>query len=79
MDKSQADVYLDCKGLSCPMPVLKTKKALDSMAPGQTLFVEATDKGSKADISAMLKRTGNELLESDDKEDVYRFLIKKLK
>jgi tRNA 2-thiouridine synthesizing protein A len=79
MDKSQADVYLDCKGLSCPMPVLKTKKALDSMAPGQTLFLEATDKGSNADISAMLKRTGNELLESDEKEHVYRFLIKKLK
>jgi len=79
MDKSHADVYLDCKGLSCPMPVLKTKKTLDSMTQGQTLFVEATDKGSKADISAMLKRTGNELLESDEEEHIYRFLIKKTK
>jgi tRNA 2-thiouridine synthesizing protein A len=61
------------------MPVLKTKKALDSMAPGQTLFVEATDKGSNADISALLKRTGNELLESDEEEHIYRFLIKKSK
>ncbi len=79
MDKSDADVYLDCKGLNCPMPVLKTKKALDSMTQGQTLFVETTDKGSKADISAMLKRTGNELLESDEEEHIYRFLIKKTK
>ena len=51
MDKSQANVSIDLKGLNCPMPVLKTKKALDSMQPGQVLFVEATDKGSKADIS----------------------------
>jgi len=79
MDKSHADVYLDCKGLSCPMPVLKTKKALDSMTSGQTLFVEATDEGSKVDISVMLKRTGNELLETDEEEHVYRFLIRKSK
>jgi tRNA 2-thiouridine synthesizing protein A len=79
MDKSQADVYLDCKGLSCPMPVLKTKKALDSMAKGQTLLIETTDKGSKADISAMLKRTFNELLQSEEKDNIYQFLIRKLK
>ncbi len=77
MDKSQANVTIDLKGLSCPMPVLKTKKALDSMQPGQVLFVEATDKGSKADIQAMLKRTGNELLGMDEKENVFTFLIKK--
>lgn len=77
MDKSQANVSIDLKGLSCPMPVLKTKKALDSMQPGQVLFVEATDKGSKADIQAMLKRTGNELLGMDEKENIFTFLIKK--
>jgi tRNA 2-thiouridine synthesizing protein A len=79
MDKSQADVYLDCRGLSCPMPVLKTKKALDSMTKGQTLLVETTDQGSKADISAVLKRTSNELLQTEEKDNVYQFLIKKLK
>ncbi|HXX57924.1 MAG TPA: sulfurtransferase TusA family protein [Thermodesulfovibrionales bacterium] len=78
MDKSQANVSIDLKGLNCPMPVLKTKKALDSMQPGQVLFVEATDKGSKADIQAMLKRTGNELLEMDEKENILTFFIKKL-
>ena len=79
MDKTKANVSIDLKGLSCPMPVLKTKKALDSMTSGQILFVEATDKGSKADIPAMLNRTGNELLESEDKGEVFSFLIKKVK
>lgn len=77
MNKSQANLSIDLKGLSCPMPVLKAKKALDSMSPGQILFIEATDKGSKADIPAMLKRTGNELLETDEKDNIFSFLIKK--
>ncbi|MCL5024559.1 MAG: sulfurtransferase TusA family protein [Nitrospirae bacterium] len=77
MEKSEANVTLDLKGLSCPMPVVKTKKALDGMQAGQILFVEATDKGSKADIPAMLKRTGNELIEIEDKGAVYAFFIKK--
>jgi tRNA 2-thiouridine synthesizing protein A len=79
MDKSKADVTLDLKGLSCPMPVLKAKKALDSMTTGQVIFIEATDKGSKADIPAMLKRTGNELLETEEKDNVFAFLVKKVK
>jgi tRNA 2-thiouridine synthesizing protein A len=79
MDKSQADVYLDCRGLSCPMPVLKTKKVLDAMTKGQTLLVETTDQGSKADISAVLKRTSNELLQTEEQDNVYQFLIRKLK
>jgi len=77
MDKAQAQVTLDLKGLSCPMPVVKTKKALDSMQAGQVLFVEVTDKGSKADIPAMLKRTGNELLGVEEKDNVFNFLIRK--
>jgi len=77
MDKSQANVTLDLKGLSCPMPVVKTKKALDSMQAEQVLYVEITDKGSKADIPAMLKRTGNELLSVEEKDNVFLFLIKK--
>lgn len=79
MDKSKANVSVDLKGLACPMPVLKTKKALDSMEPGQVLFVEVTDKGSKVDIPAMLKRTGNELIGMDEKDNVFTFLIKKVK
>jgi len=63
MSDIKPDVTLDCKGLNCHMPLIKTKKALDSMEIGQILFVEATDVGTKADIPALLKRTGNELLE----------------
>lgn len=77
MNKSEANVFLDCKGLSCPMPVVKIKKALDSLERGQVLLAEVTDKGSKADIPAMLKRTGNELLAVNEKENVFTFLIKK--
>ncbi len=79
MDKSEANVFLDCKGLSCPMPVVKIKKALDSLESGQVLLVEVTDKGSKADIPAMLKRTGNELLSAEEKDNIFSFLIKKIK
>lgn len=79
MNKSEANVFLDCKGLNCPMPVVKTKKALDSMESGQVLLVELTDKGAKSDIPAMLRRTGNELLNTDEKENVFFFLIKKIK
>ncbi|MDP3260951.1 MAG: sulfurtransferase TusA family protein, partial [Thermodesulfovibrionales bacterium] len=63
----------------CPMPVVKTKKALDSMESGQVLLVELTDKGAKSDIPAMLRRTGNELLSAEEKENVFFFLIKKIK
>lgn len=77
MDKTQASVQLDCKGLNCPMPVLKTKKAIDSMQPGQVLYVEATDKGAKSDITAMLNRTGHELLGIEEKDNLFLFLIRK--
>ena len=77
MNKSEANVFLDCKGLNCPMPVVKIKKALDSLESGQVILVEVTDKGSKADIPAMLKRTGNELLAVNEKENVFTFLIRK--
>ncbi len=79
MNKSEANVFLDCKGLNCPIPVVKIKKALDSMESGQVLFAEVTDKGSKADIPALLKRTGNELLGTEEKENIFFFLIKKIK
>ena len=67
----------DLKGLNCPMPVLKTKKALETLAPGQVLRVDLTDLGSKKDIPAMLKRTGNELIEMKEDGGVITFFIKK--
>ncbi len=77
MDRTDANVFIDCKGLNCPMPVVKIKKALDMMQSGQTLLVEVTDEGSKTDIPAMLKRTGHELLDVNKKGKVFVFLIKK--
>jgi len=72
------DATLNCKGMNCPMPIIKTKKAIEGLTIGQVLLVEATDAGSKSDIPALLKRTGNELIEMKESEGVISFLIKKL-
>ena len=57
------DKELDARGLNCPLPILKAKKALSEMQSGQTLRVAATDAGSVRDFQAFAKQTGNELLE----------------
>jgi tRNA 2-thiouridine synthesizing protein A len=57
------DVELDTRGLNCPLPILKAKKALSGMESGQTLRVVATDSGSVRDFQAFARQTGNELLE----------------
>jgi tRNA 2-thiouridine synthesizing protein A len=57
------DKELDTRGLNCPLPILKAKKALAEMLSGQTLRVVATDAGSVRDFVAFAKQTGNELLE----------------
>jgi TusA-related sulfurtransferase len=59
----QADKELDARGLNCPLPILKAKKALADMVSGQTLRVISTDSGSVRDFQAFAKQTGNELLE----------------
>ncbi len=67
---------LDTSGLNCPLPILKTKKALKSMGAGETLELLATDPGSVADIAAFCNQTGNELVESGEDSGTYRFIIK---
>ncbi|NIC41513.1 sulfurtransferase TusA family protein [Aquabacterium sp. A08] len=59
------DRELDARGLNCPLPILKAKKALAEMTSGQTLKVIATDSGSVRDFQAFAKQTGNELVEQD--------------
>jgi tRNA 2-thiouridine synthesizing protein A len=59
----QADKELDARGLNCPLPILKAKKALADMHSGQTLCVISTDTGSVRDFQAFAKQTGNELIE----------------
>ena len=58
-----ADKTLDTKGLNCPLPILKAKKALNGMQSGQTLRVVSTDQGSVRDFQAFARQTGNELIE----------------
>lgn len=77
MAECKADMVLDVKGLTCPMPVLKTKKAIDGMVLGQTIEVIATDPASRADIPALLGRLGHELLRSKEEDGVFSFLIRK--
>lgn len=73
----KADQVLDAKGLSCPLPILKTKKAVEAMSKGQILKVETTDPGSKNDMSSWAKRTGNEILSVEESSGVFTFYIKK--
>lgn len=68
---------LDTKGLNCPLPILKAKKALKDVPAGGTLEVLATDPGSVADFAAFCRSTGNELIESTEASGTYRFLIKR--
>lgn len=68
---------LDARGLNCPLPILKTKKALKYVAVGETLKVLATDPGSAKDFESFCRTTGNELLESVEDSGTYSFLIKK--
>mgnify|MGYP003572289020 CR=1 FL=1 len=72
-----ADHVLDAKGLNCPLPILKTKKALKDIASGETLQILSTDPGSVADFQAFSRTTGNELMEHDEVDGVYRFVIRK--
>jgi tRNA 2-thiouridine synthesizing protein A len=71
-----AEHLLDAKGLNCPLPILKAKKALKDVPTGEVLQVLSTDPGSVADFEAFCRATGNELLESKTEEGVYTFLIK---
>ena len=71
------DVELDVKGLNCPLPILRTKKALSTMTSGQTIRVQATDPGSVADFAAFARHTGNTLLEQREADGVFEFVLQR--
>lgn len=71
-----ADQVLDTKGLNCPLPILKAKKALKGLNVGQTLEIQATDPGAVKDFEAFCRSTGNELLEQHQNGGTYVFVIK---
>ena len=68
---------LDLKGLSCPLPIIKTAKAVKGLAPGELVEVLATDPGSVSDFKAWSQSTGNPLVESSQEGGVFRFVLKK--
>ncbi len=73
----QFDKELDARGLNCPLPILRAKKALTDMTSGQVLKILATDPGSVKDFQAFSKQTGNELLSSDTAEKEFIFFMKR--
>ena len=68
---------LDARGLNCPLPILRTKKAMNGLASGEILKVIATDPGSVKDMEAFCKQTGNEMVSTSQAGDDYTFMIKK--
>ena len=68
---------VDAKGLSCPMPIVKTAQAIKGLASGQLVEVLATDPGSVKDFAAWSKSTGNEIVEQSADDGVYRFVLRK--
>jgi TusA-related sulfurtransferase len=68
---------LDLKGLSCPLPIVKTAQAAKELASGDLIEALATDPGSVADFTAWCKATGNELVDQTEEDGVFRFVIRK--
>lgn len=68
---------LDAKGFACPMPVVRTKKAINELQSGDILEIHATDKGAKSDLTAWAKSGGHELIKHEEENNVFKFWIKK--
>ncbi|MBS1189565.1 MAG: Sulfurtransferase TusA [Rhodocyclaceae bacterium] len=71
------DKELDARGLSCPLPIVKTKKSLNDMTSGQVLKVVSTDSGSVKDMQAFANQTGNPLLETTQADGAFVFFLRK--
>jgi tRNA 2-thiouridine synthesizing protein A len=76
-DDISADHSLDAKGLSCPMPLLRTKKEIDKLESGQILEVLGTDPGSRNDLPGWAERSGHEFMGEKEDSGFFRFFIKK--
>ena len=71
------DMEVDARGLACPLPILRTKKALATLKSGQVLHIRATDPGSVKDFQAFCRQTGNELLDQSLKDNEFEFYMKR--
>ncbi|MFT5220506.1 MAG: tRNA 2-thiouridine synthesizing protein A [Planctomycetota bacterium] len=76
-DMTEYTEKFDASGLNCPLPILKSKKALSKLSGGDVLYIVATDPGSVKDFGSFCKQTGNELLESSEADGKFHFYIKK--
>jgi tRNA 2-thiouridine synthesizing protein A len=74
---SEIAATVDARGLSCPMPIVKTAQQVKTLAPGQLVEVLATDPGSVKDFAAWARSTGNSLVEQSAADGVYRFVIQR--
>lgn len=72
-----ADLIVDAKGLACPMPIVKAKKGMDSLQTGQLMKLQTTDKGSMKDFQAWVNQSKHELVESNEVNGVFTFIVKK--
>jgi tRNA 2-thiouridine synthesizing protein A len=79
MTTLKADKTLDCSGMLCPVPVIKTSKAIKEIQIGQVLQMIATDPGAPADMEALARQTGNELLDSHQEDGKYIFFFRRVK
>ena len=77
MNATAHDKELDARGLNCPLPILRAKKALGELSSGQVLRILATDPGSVKDFEAFTRQTGNELLSKAETGKEFHFLIRK--
>ncbi|ABL64195.1 sulfurtransferase TusA family protein [Chlorobium phaeobacteroides] len=77
MSDIASNMDLNCEGLNCPLPILKTKKAVDGLQSGEVLKMTATDPGSINDMASWAKRTGNELVSHTEQAGVHTFYIRK--
>ena len=77
LDTIRADKTLDAKGLQCPMPLLKSKKVIDTLEPGQILEILGSDEGSKVDLPGWCKRVGHNYLGVKEEGSYFKFYIQK--
>jgi len=68
---------LDARGLNCPLPILRTKKAMNGLQPGEVLKISATDPGSVKDLDSFCSQTGHEMLSSESTDGEFHFSIRK--
>ncbi len=77
MSEIVAKEELDCRGLNCPLPILKTKKAIEGLQVGEVLKMTATDPGSVNDMDSWAKRTGNKIVNREEANGEFTFYIEK--